>query len=281
METKRRRRWLKVLLITTGILVVLLIALVATVHLWIDPVAKHAIEVAGTSALGVTTTLDEINIHVFRGEATLRGLNIANPPGYEAEHFLDLGHGSVAVSLKSLGSDTVNVPTLLIEDLHVNLEKNKDGYNYEKILKNLESEPAPEEQKDAGPGKSFLIREVVIRNVAVRYDVNLAVTAPTVRVTIAEKRYENVGQDHKVTLSEVMGILLKSVLRSIAEAGGDLPGDVVQGLGKGVGAVGKTVGKAATGAAKGVGGAAKGVGDAVGGLFGGKKKKDEEKKDDK
>jgi len=168
---------------------------------------------------------------------------------------MDLGRGSLTVRVGSLMADTVEIENLTIEELDVHLEKNGDGYNYEKILEHVERGLARGGDEDGEPGgKKFIIREVLIRKIRVRYDVNLlGVTEAPVKFTISQRRYEDLGSGRGLGMGEVITLVISEVMSSVAKAGTELPGDLVKGLSKGVVAVGK------------------GILDGVGGVF--KKKK--------
>lgn len=276
----RLKKRYKVLL---GILAVLVVVLGAAI-LWIDQIARAAVESAGESAMGVRTSLEKMSLRPLAGKGSMDGLVIGNPEGFETPHFMALGHGAVALELGSLFEDTVVVPSLRLEGLDVNLEKGDRGANYEVILANLKKgeEPPPEE---AAEGKKFVIREVVMRDIRVQTDVTLAgKKLSTVELEIEEIRLENVGSETTAgsLLSGLMGKLVVATLRAVVQQGGKvLPEVVVNGVGaglEGLGDLGKTGvrvvgkvtrkvgGKAVDALGKGLGKVAEGIG----GLFGGK-----------
>ncbi len=209
---------------------------ILSLPLWIDAAAKTAVERVGSHALGVRTTLEELDLSLFGGDATLAGLTLGNPEGFATPHFLELGKGSIAVSLKSLLSDRVDVPSLVLEGIDLRLDRSDRGANYEIILarlKRLEGEKKPE--KDS---KSFVIREVILRDVRVDATLSLAgVRTPTVPLRIEEIRFTNVGEAG-IPLSRVFGLVLKGLLGGVLEAGaGLLPAEILGGLEGGLGAL--------------------------------------------
>lgn len=285
------------------VLVILLIAAVGVGFLYIDSIAKHGIEKGGTYALGVQTTLDSADVGVFDGTFAMSGLKVANPAGFKSDAFMSLGEGGVSVSFGSLRQEVVELPTLTLSTLTVNLE-NKDGKaNYQTIMDNLKrfesTEPAEE-------GKRFVIREVLIRDVAINVEVlPLGGALSTVTVPIKEISMKNVGESgvgkSGLTLGELAGLIVKTVFAAAIQNGKNLiPGDVLNGLGEGLkgleglgnvavsvggeamkqvdslfkGAAGELnkVGEGLKGVGEGLGEGLKGVGDGLGGLLGGDKK---------
>ena len=108
------------------ILLVLLIILVVVPILYIDTIAKTAIERGAQYALGVDVTLGSADVGLLSGEFTLTDLKIANPDGFQSPHFLHLENGNTQVTLSSLGEDTVVLPTLTLTGIDMHLEKKGD-----------------------------------------------------------------------------------------------------------------------------------------------------------
>ena len=246
---------MKLILKILAVLVVLLLVAVLTVPLWINPVAKTAVEEGGSMALGVPTTLGSISLGLFSGTAELASLNIANPQGFETPHFMNLGSGAVAINLRSIQGDTVEIPRFEIDGLDLYLEKGANGANYKKIIENLEKfsgdgkkgEPRPGEKKDE-PGKKFVIREIIIRNVNVTAKTPIA----TIPLKVEELRMQNVGSEGEgVDMPKLIALIVSGVLKGVAEQGiGVLPDDISGGLKeglaslKGLGTLGEDAAKA-------------------------------------
>ena len=70
----------------------------------IDKIAKIAVEEGGTYALQVDTTVTEVDVNLTGGSATMTGLNIANPDGFDTSHFLALSDSSASVDLQSINT---------------------------------------------------------------------------------------------------------------------------------------------------------------------------------
>ena len=100
------------LLIKLGFLLLALAVIgVVVVAKSLDRIAAESIRRGGTNALGVETDLESVDISLG-GEVTasLRGLTIANPEGFQSERFLALGEGSLVFPLKGVFADVVTVP---------------------------------------------------------------------------------------------------------------------------------------------------------------------------
>lgn len=263
-------KWIKRIVILL-VLVILVVAVVGIVM--IDRVAKAGVEQGGTYAMGVETKLDGIHIGLLSGKVSLDGLSVANPAGFKADHFLKLGDGSVEVSVGSLMEDKVEVPSLKLNNVDIVLEKDKGKANYDVILEHLakvtgsDAEPAPDEAE----GKKFIIRELVITNVKVKAEVIGGLSVP---VTIPEIRLTDIGteSDKGVLLKDLTGIIVTSILTTVAQLPGDLlPGDIGKSLQGGLAKVGdlgqfgvQVVGDVTAQAGEIVGAAAEKLGEAAG-----------------
>lgn len=311
-------------IIRIGVLLVGIVILLGVIgYVSINKIAKAGIEQGGTYAMGVETKLKDINLGLLSGEVTMAGLSIDNPEGFKADQFLSLGDGEVQVTLGSLMDDVVEVPVLRLNDIDMALEKDKGKANYEVILEHLAKVTGggeePTEPAGEGEAKRFIVRELVITDVKVKAEVIGDISVP---IVIPEIKMTDVGSDGEgVTLGDLSGIIVTSIMATVVETAGDiLPAGIGEGLQGGLAAVGdlgefgvqvigdvttaagevvsqaaeaigegaEQVGEAAKAVGEGVGNVGKeagktvdSIGEGIGGLLGGKKKKDEETPDDK
>jgi hypothetical protein len=275
------------------VLAILLIVGVVVAVFYIDSIARRAVERGGTYAMGVNTSLRKADVKILSGEFTLNGLRVANPDGYDADHFLRLGEGDVAVSLASLRQDVVRLPTLTLKTIDVNLEKKDGKANYQVIVDNLKklSGDRPAEQK-------YVIDTVDLR----RITVHVKTLGQNLDVPIDRIRLKNVGSGEGadgLPMAELAGVIVKAVFEAVVQkAGNVLPADILNDLSKGVQDLAnldklaeiadiEQVSEALEGAVGGAGktadelkGKADEIGDkakeGVGGLLGGDKKDDRE-----
>jgi len=209
-------------------LVVLLVLAIVGVGMFADGLAKKGIEAGGSAALGVPTSVDGVSIGFFSGKVALEGLGIANPEAFGEGKFLELGTGAVEVSPLSLLSDRVEIPSLTLSKVRVNLVQGLKGSNYATILKHLEAFQGASEAK-ADEGKRFLIKKLTISDVLVNVSPMKELGVAEVKLPIDRIELTDVGSDGDkgVLLSELTGIVLEAVLTR-ASASGQLP-SLVQG----------------------------------------------------
>lgn len=279
------KRFKKIILISVGSVVVLVVVAVVVAVMFLNSIAKRGIVQGGTYALGVPVALNDIDIGILGGSVSLDTLKVGNPQGYDSDHFMTLGKGKVSVKLTSLMSDTVRVPELTLDTLDLQLQKKNGKANYDVIMDHLaqlsskDPKAKPEPAKE-GTSKKLIITELTIRNVNVHADLvggpGVIGSATTVDVPITEIKLKNVGQTGDgvagsgVTIGELSGLVLEAVI-SAAIAKGGLPADMVNDLkgqlgklGDLAGGVGKEVATQAQAATEVIGKQAGEIGKEVG-----------------
>ena len=90
--------------IALGVCISVLVV-VAVGALTLDRLVAAAVERGAETALGTETRLASARVRLATGECLLRGLEVANPPGFESPNFLTLEQGEIRVELGSLWED--------------------------------------------------------------------------------------------------------------------------------------------------------------------------------
>jgi hypothetical protein len=222
-------------LVFVGIALVVVVAVLGIAS--VGRIVQAAVEKGGSHALGVPTTLAEANIGLFSGEFGMSGLEVANPAGFEREHFLSMNQAELAVSLGSLRSELVEVPRVVFDGIALSLERREGKTNYGTILENLErlkgeresggeeppgeEEPAEKEEKDDAPQKRFVVRQVVLRNIVAHVDL-LPVGGQWTKTSIElpELVLENVGNEEG-SIADVTSQVVTALIAAVVQAGGD------------------------------------------------------------
>ena len=230
---------IKIIAVLVILLIVGIVGLVFFVLGNVNEIAKEAIERGGTYAMQVDTTVSTVDVNLGAGTATMSGLNIANPNGFDTDHFLNLGDSSARVNLESVRTDTIVMPEITLSGIDVILDKGGSPSNYNTILNSLkrfesEEQTTPDE---AQPGKKLVIDRLLLEDINIRVanmpGVSLAVG--DVAVNIPEIELRDIGKEESMTTAEVINLVVKTVLAAAVEAGGGIiPGDVLSELGNGL-----------------------------------------------
>jgi len=304
-------KWIKRLVV---VVLVLLVVAVGAVFYFKDAAVKRGVITGGDMVLGQgSTELNNANLGIFGGTLTLSGLKLDNPDEFKQPHFFILDGTDVAVSLGSLLEDTVVVPTVNLDGLHVtaetSLEQGLPKLNLIKIKKTVDQavggDAQPEPDQPAADGKKFVIEKVNVTNMKVTGALTMpGGTSVPVDIKVPDFTLTDIGKkDNGVVMKEVIAIVLEAVLIKAIEGVGNIGGvgldmfeggaDALKNIGagalEGVGGLGGDAGKAVEGLLGGDKGQADGAGEAgddggvggalkqgLGGMLGGDKDKEED-----
>lgn len=264
---KKGGKAVKILLGLVGVFAVVLVLLVAVVVISIDAIAKQGVERGATYALQVPTSLGSADVGLMSGSFSMNDLEVKNPEGFKAPHFLKMNDAGVNVSLATLAEDTVELPELTITGIDMYLVKEGGKANYQVIMDNLKRFETEDKQPDAPSkeGKKFVIRKIQINDVMVHAEVlPIGGSGQTVDVEVPEIVLTNIGSGgQSVSMAELVNIIIKSVFATALNLGDALPGDIAEGLQGGLSQLG-SLGEMGVGVAAEIGGEVVGVaGDAA------------------
>ena len=199
--------------------VIIVIALGVGVY-YIDSIAKKAIEYGVTEALGVTTSLDSIDIALMDGRTSMQNLSIANPQGFDAPQLMQLGKGTLAVNLKSLAQDTIVIPEISFSDLTLNIEQKDRTSNVKKLMDSMAArtpadtagKQAPQEKGSGKAVKQFIVKRVVLNNIKVNAKVSAMNNVLTdTSVTIPSIQLKDIGKSSD-------GLPMEAIIKELVNA---------------------------------------------------------------
>ncbi len=241
---------MKKILIILAVLFVLIIALlvggVIIAAANIDGLVKAGIEKGGTYATGVETTVEGVDVALFSGTLTMNTLQIDNPNGFSTPHFMTLGDTDVEIKLASISQDKIIVPKVHLSGIEVYLDKGNNPSNYNAILNNLkrfesdETAPPTDTAKDDVASKPVVIESFVLEDISVHVANMPGVSMLTgdVAVTIPRIELKNIGEKEAMSIGDIVGLVVKTVLSAAIENGGGiLPSDVLGDLAGGLGSL--------------------------------------------
>jgi hypothetical protein len=216
-------RWVR--RIVGGLLLLLLLAL-GGVAFYLNEIVGRAIEQAGTRALGVRTTVSGVLLRPISGKARILGLEIENPAGFDAPHFLRLADGFVNLEAGTIRSDPIEIIQVRPQQVELELEKRGGRFTADAILDHMKSDSASAEAESASSGQSVVVRELLIEDITANID--LAETMGKfgrMEVKIPEIRVQNIGVagDEGSDLSEVTEVIVSALLTAVAKHGAGLP----------------------------------------------------------
>ncbi|MCY2961724.1 MAG: hypothetical protein NTY35_16305 [Planctomycetota bacterium] len=217
-----------------GLLVVLALGLV-----WIfqGSVVKAAIQGGGTWATGVETRVEDVSAGLLGGKLELRGLTLANPPGFSAEPFFGLRAAKADWDTASLLSQKIHVRELELDGLALRIERNSSGTNYGRILEHASrggAAPAPTPEAQPGAQRALVVDRIVLRDVSAElYLADLPLANGPLRVTVPRVEitdFHSDGPTHEI-VGQLLSAVVKAALEASLDAGrGTFPDDLKRDL---------------------------------------------------
>jgi hypothetical protein len=223
---KKLRKMLTIILV---VIVALAIVAVVFVNLFADRAVKIGIETAGTKALNVGVSVDDVDLSILGGKLALQNLLIKNPPGYQHDKLLQLKNGSVAVDVRSLMSDIVNVREIKLNGVDVTLEQRGiSGNNLQDIIKGMPAQPKTEGEPEK-PGKKLHVDTLEISDITVNVKLlPVPGKADTVTLKLAPIKMTDLGGDNKLDTAALSGKILVAIAEGVAQQGaGILPDEML------------------------------------------------------
>ena len=297
------KKAVKFVLWTLVALVALAVLLVATLPLWLGPVARPAANRIAPAITKTDFSLGRLSLNPWTGRLEVGDVRIGNPAGYSEPTAVSLGSLTVVADLTSVLTDCIHVREVTLSDCFVSYlfggENNVDNVTqiqmnvaggkekYEAAKRRQEQAAAAEEAaaaaeaEDDAPAKRLVIDRLTVSGVRVKLQM---LTIPVPPITLTDLGKESGG----VTLAELTEQVWAAILKGASSVGdgaaalGGLVNAAAGGLGDAVGDAGKATTeslKAASGSlqattdavgdgAKKLGDDAKKAVDAVKGLFG-------------
>lgn len=203
-------RWLLIVLL--GLLVILgggLWYASANLDRWV----KDAIEQYGSEYTGVAVTVESVSLSPFGGRGEIRGLEVAQPEGYDGDHAIRVGRTAVNLRLTSLLEDPIVIDRVVVDGARVNaVSRDLRDTNLQVILRHVESmTPPPRDDKEA-PGRQLIIEQFDMT------DTEASVVAGDlggVSVRVPDLELTGLGRE---TAGASVGQILQQVLRPLVSA---------------------------------------------------------------
>ena len=256
-------------------IIILLVVLVALCLVFIDPIAKNALEKGAPLVLGTNTSVERIHIEPFNGRVEITNLIIDNPSeSYSSDYAIKLGDVVADIKIGSVFGDKIHIEDLTLKEVDVVYETTVINSNLQDILDNVKKlaskeEEEEKEEKEEGKEKkekTLQVDKIEMENVGVTVQAKGAAAGLPIHVSIDPMG--PLGEDEGITpvgLSlRILGAIITTAIKS---AGGSVT--------EAAAVIGDATADAAAGAAAAAVDAASGAVDAatgaIKGLFGGSK----------
>ncbi len=128
----------------------------------LDAVVKAAIERYGSELTGTAVQVESVSLALGKGEGTIRGLRVANPPGFSSHDVFDLHEITLALDPMTVQQMPIDIRSIAIADPKVRYELDAKGVaNVNVIRANLaraRAHPASSPATPEQPGRELRLR---------------------------------------------------------------------------------------------------------------------------
>lgn len=275
-----RKKLIKILSLTFGILILIVIAALISVLVFTNATVGTAISKGASSALGVGVKVESVKLMPFKQQITLENLIIDNPEGYENKIFLDLEQGDISLHTNTLLSDTIRIQHLDLKGVRVVMEQKGLTSNIQDIVDAINAQS----NSGTSSGKKMVIEQLDISDITVKVKlIPLPGKTDTVPLKLSPIRMKNLGEKKALSTAELTSRIILAIVGGILEQAVDiLPnglvnlagsaiGTTAEVIGTGVNAGKNLIGSGVNAGASAIKGAGKFGGNLIGGLLGQKK----------
>ena len=189
------KKTLKILGILLAALFALVLVMILTLPLWVGCVVKPVANAAVPQLTRTEFNLDGFSFNWYNGRLEISGVKLHNPKEFDQKMAFTLGKVFVDVDMSTIFSDPMVIEKIEVKDVFVSyLDGSHGTNNFDVITANVkdslgieaepedakaeakqESEPADASDEKGGPGRKFIIDDLLIDSVVVQYG---AVTLP-------------------------------------------------------------------------------------------------------
>ncbi len=193
----------------------------------LDGYVKRSIENYATQSLGTKVTVGEVNLSLRQTQATIRSLEVANPPGFEGAHAFKAGTIEITLNPKESKLDTVVIDRVLLNHPSVRYVKTKDSDNLSVLQNNAKQYSATNQKEDAqsnaGKASDFkqpriLIKQFDIQGADLVYQ-DMRILGTKVNLKLEDIQIVNIdtGKDGAGT-KEAVGKIIDAIIPVVKNA---------------------------------------------------------------
>jgi hypothetical protein len=212
------------------VLVALLLILIVTLPLTVNPLVKSAATTLGPKTLGVPVAVGEVQLNPFTGRLAVSGLRVGNPPGYSERPACAVEKMEVVLRLRSLLSDVIVIEKIQVEAPAISYESKEGLSNFDAIKANTQKAPAAEPAGESAAGnkpeKKVIIELFTLKGAQVAYTSGLTfgktVNVPLPALTLRDIGKESGGATAADAAAQVAKALSDELAQSVKSAAGNL-----------------------------------------------------------
>jgi hypothetical protein len=227
-------------------LIILLLIIVLVPVFFVNDIIKTAVKELGPEVLGVSVTLDDVDISILDGKGSILGITIGNPSGFSEEYSIKVEKVYFAADINSLFSETILINNISITKPDIIYEFNGSESNLSALAMHSKKEAREEkledqQEKETSEKSELIIEHLIIKDGKIKSSIagaGATLDLPTIEMKDLGKED---GTDVEEVVAKVMATIVGTVsqldlssLKGIAEGAGEKALENFKDLGKGV-----------------------------------------------
>ncbi len=225
--------------------VVLVIAAIILISSFLNPIVKEAIGTIGSRITKVSVKVDEVHLSLLSGSASIKGLVVGNPEGYQTPDAISAGMIAVGVTPLSVLSDKIVLRSIQMQSPEITFEGGLGGNNLSKILDNVEGSAqgsgtvSTNTNTPAQPSKKFEVDDLLITDAKVHVrltDVGkeMTLSLPPIHLTDLGKNKEGITATDltRSALNAIVSATIKAVAKNGSSLGKNAEQLIINNSGK-------------------------------------------------
>ena len=145
-QPKRRRRWLRALLITLGVTLGIVLLAIAAVVIWLGPIAERIVEKYDKELVGRRIELSNLRIRLFDGTLTADSLYL-----YEANdstEFVSINRFEGDIALREIFDRHIDIRRIALGRPHIEVVQSGSEFNFDDMVRFLTTTYASTEEPE-------------------------------------------------------------------------------------------------------------------------------------
>lgn len=196
----------------TGVVLAVIAAALIAVGLTIDGLVESGMEDAGSDVLKTEVEVDDIDISIFGGNASMDGFIVYNPEGFSDEAAVSLKGIKLVLDLGSLFSDNILVKEVYVNNPEILFEQKGTKVNLRELSQNIST--GTEEESD----KSIIIEKFVLEEGKISISSELE-KERNAEASLDRIELKDIGKSGSGTVQQAMREILEPVIKNaLAEA---------------------------------------------------------------
>jgi uncharacterized protein involved in outer membrane biogenesis len=218
LEAGKMGKAVKIILGLLAAVVVVFGILTVLVFQNLDAIIKQVIEDVGSDVVGTSVTVSEVKFTLQEGRGEIRGLRIANPPGFKSPSAFEMAEIAVQVDPRSLTGPVIVINEVLVDGAQLTAEQKGTGTNLKQLMdgmKSTDDEATPPPSDEPSDIRLMLEKFAFINSAATVKTEQLGDKS----LKIPDIRMSEIGdKEVGLTPNQLAGRMLSTVIRQAERA---------------------------------------------------------------